>query len=117
MSCTKPILHTQIDRLKKHIDQLFELRVRFQQIEQQDDITQHQIEPSRFVQAISSDLYNDLAGLQRVIQAADTDCYSLLEARLQPIFTMIETNRLVCLEAIQSLLQNELLPRLGNEPH
>jgi nitrogen-specific signal transduction histidine kinase len=74
-----PLLHTQIDRLRKHIDQLFELRAWFQQIGQQDDITQHQIEPSKFVVAISSDLYNDLVGLQRYIQTADTDCYALLE--------------------------------------
>jgi hypothetical protein len=110
-----PLLHAQIDRLSKHIDQLFELRAWFLHGRQQDNTIQHEITPSQFVQAISSDLYSDLDGLQRYLQAADTDCYALLETRLQPIFTMIETNRLACLEAIQSLLQNGLLLRLANE--
>ena len=110
-----PVLRAQIDRLRQHIDQFFELRAWFQQTASQADISRSQIEPSRFIQAIISDLYNDLECLQQDIQAADTDCYTLLEARLQPIFTLIQTNRLACLEAIQSLLQDGLLPRLRNE--
>ncbi len=110
-----PVLRTQIDCLRQHIDQLFELRAWFQQTAPQADISQSQIEPSRFIQATISNLYNDLEGFQEDIQAADIDCYALLEARLQPIFTMIQTNRLTCLEAIQSLLQDGLLPRLRNE--
>jgi hypothetical protein len=110
-----PMLRAQIDRLRQDIDQLFELRAWFQQTAPQADTFRSQIEPGRFIQAIISDLYNDLECLQQDIQAADTDCYTLLEARLQPIFTMIQTNRLACLEAIQSLLQDGLLPRLQNE--
>ena len=110
-----PVLRAQIDCLRQHIDQLFELRAWFQQTALQVDISRSHIEPSRFIQAIISDLYNDLEGLQQDIQAADTDCYTLLETHLQPIFTMIQTNRLACLEAIQSLLQDGLLPRLRNE--
>jgi hypothetical protein len=110
-----PILRAQIDRLRQHVDQLFELRAWFQQTAPQADSARSQIEPSRFIQAIINDLYNGLEGLQQDIQAADTDCYTLLEARLQPIFTMIQTNTLACLEAIQSLLQDGLLARLGNE--
>jgi hypothetical protein len=110
-----PVLRAQIDRLRQHIDQFFELRAWFQQTASQADSSRSQIEPSRFIQAIISDLYNDLECLQQDIQAADTDCYTLLEDRLQPIFTLIQTNRLACLEAIQSLLQDGLLLRLRNE--
>jgi hypothetical protein len=111
----RPILRTHVERISTHIDQLFDLRARFEQIEQQGDIIQHHAEAIIFVQAIISNLRTDLEGLQQDMPAAHDDCYNDLEAQLQPIFTMVETNSHACLEAIQSLLHGGLLQRLSNE--
>lgn len=111
----QPILCTHVDRIRAHIDQLFDLWARFERINQQGDIIQHQAGTIIFVQAIISDLCNDLEDLQQGMPAAHADCYTNLEAQLQPIFMMIETSIPACLEAIQSLLHDGLLQRLRNE--
>jgi nitrogen-specific signal transduction histidine kinase len=111
----QPILRSHVDRIYAHIDRLFELRSQFEPQEQQGEIKQPHADAIIFVQATMSDLRNELEDFQQARQAAYVDCYTDLEAQMQPIFTIVQTSSQACAEAIQSLLDDGLLQRLRNE--